>query len=122
VFVILFAWQFPEFYSISIYRLKEYKAAGIPVLPVIKGIQRTKIEIFIYTIVFVASSLLLTPFGYTGIIYFVVMAGLGLYWLSLAVKGFSAPDSDRWARQMFGFSMIIILGLCIMLAVGPVLP
>jgi protoheme IX farnesyltransferase len=122
VFIILFAWQFPEFYSIAIYRSKEYKAASIPVLPVIKGLRRTKIEIFIYTIVFVISSLLLTIFQYTGIIYFVVMLALGLYWIWLAFKGFSTTDSDRWARQMFGFSMIIILGLCVMLSVGPVLP
>lgn len=122
VFIILFAWQFPEFYSIAIYRSKEYKAAGIPVLPVVKGLKRTKTEILIYTIIFVASSLLLTPFGYVGYVYFVVMAGLGTYWLWLAIKGFSAKDSDRWARQMFGFSMITILGLCIMLSVGPILP
>ena len=122
VFVILFAWQFPEFYSIAIYRSKEYKAAGIPVLPVIKGLRRTKVEIFIYTIIFVISSLLLTIFQYTGIIYFAVMLAFGLYWIWLALKGFTATDSDRWARQMFGFSMIIILGLCVMLSVGPVLP
>jgi protoheme IX farnesyltransferase len=122
VFIILFAWQFPEFYSIAIYRLKEYKAAGIPVLPVVKGLVRTKIEILIYTIVFVIANLLLTALGYTGYIYFVVMAGLGLYWLWLAIKGFSVKDSDRWARQMFGFSMITVLGLCVMLSVGPVLP
>lgn len=122
VFVILFAWQFPEFYSIAIYRSKEYKAAGIPVLPVIKGLKRTKIEIFIYTIVFVIATLLLTPFGYTGYIYFIVMAGLSSYWIWLAIQGFRAVDSDRWARKMFGFSMIIILGLCVMLSVGPMLP
>lgn len=122
VFIILFAWQFPEFYSIAIYRFKEYKAAGIPLLPIVKGLRRTKIEIFIYTLIFVIASLLLTAFGYTGYIYLVIMAGFGLYWLWLAVKGFSASDNDRWARQMFGFSMIIILGLCVMLAVGPVLP
>lgn len=122
VFVILFAWQFPEFYSIAIYRSKEYKAASIPVLPVIKGLKRTKIEILIYTIVFVVSTLSLTTFGYTGYIYFVVMAGLGSYWIWLAMQGFNAVNSDRWARKMFGFSMIIILGLCVMLSVGPVLP
>lgn len=122
VFVILFAWQFPEFYSIAIYRFKEYKAANIPVLPVVKGLQRTKIEILIYTIIFVVSSLLLTLYGYTGITYLVVMAGFGSYWIWLAFKGFSAADSDRWARKMFGFSMIIILALCVMLSVGPVLP
>lgn len=122
VFTILFAWQFPEFYSIAIYRSKEYKAAGIPVLPVVKGLKRTKIEIVIYTIIFVISCLLLTVFDYVGYAYFVVMASLGLYWLWLAIKGLYVTDSDRWARKMFGFSMITILGLCIMLAVGPVLP
>lgn len=122
VFIILFAWQFPEFYSIAIYRSKEYKAASIPVLPVIKGLNRTKVEILIYTIIFVISCLLLTVFGYVGYTYFVIMAGLGLYWLWLAIKGFYVTDNDRWARKMFGFSMITILGLCVMLTVGPVLP
>lgn len=122
VFIILFTWQFPEFYSIAIYRSKEYKAAGIPVLPVVKGLKRTKTEILIYTVIFVISSLLLTVYGYVGYVYFFVMASLGLYWLWLAVKGFSTPDNDRWARKMFGFSMITILGLCVMLSVGPILP
>jgi protoheme IX farnesyltransferase len=122
VFIILFAWQFPEFYSIAIYRFKEYKAANIPLLPIVKGLHRTKIEILIYTFIFVISSLLLTPFGYTGFIYFVIMAAFGSYWLWLAIKGFSAKDDDKWARQMFRFSMIIILVLCVMLSVGPILP
>lgn len=122
VFVILFAWQFPEFYSIAIYRFKEYKAAGIPLLPIVKGLRRTKIEILLYTYVFVISSLLLTVYGYTGLVYFTVMAGVGAYWVWLAVKGFSATDDDKWARKNFRFSMIAILVLCIMLAVGPILP
>lgn len=122
VFIILFAWQFPEFYSIAIYRSKEYKAAGIPLLPIVKGIRRTKIEIFIYTFVFVISSLLLTTFGYTGYIYFMVMSVVGVYWIWLALKGFSTENDDAWARGMFGFSMISVLILCIMLAVGPILP
>lgn len=122
VFVILFAWQFPEFYSIAIYRFKEYKAAGIPLLPIVKGLKRTKIEIFIYSLVFVGASLLLTPLGYTGITYLVVMGALGIYWLYLAGRGFSAKDSDAWARKMFRLSMIGILVLCLMLSVGPILP
>jgi len=122
VFIILFAWQFPEFYSIAIYRRKEYAAAGIPVLPVVKSLTRTKREIFIYTAIFVIACLLLTVYEYTGYIYASVMGLLGLYWLWLAFKGFSAADSDAWARRMFRFSMIIILALCIMLSIGPLLP
>ena len=122
VFIILFAWQFPEFYSIAIYRFKEYKAANIPLLPIVKGLRRTKIEILAYTYVFIIASLLLTFFGYTGLTYFTVMASAGAYWVWLAVKGFSADDNDKWARKMFRFSMIIILVLCVMLSVGPLLP
>lgn len=122
VFIILFAWQFPEFYSIAIYRSKEYKAAGIPLLPIVKGVHRTKIEILIYIYVFVISSLLLTVYGYTGLVFFTIMASVGAYWVWLAVKGFSADDNNQWARKMFRFSMITILLLCVMLAVGPILP
>jgi len=63
LFLILFFWQEPEFYSIAIYRRKEYKAAGIPVISVIRGVKRTKQEIFIYTLLFVISTLLLTILG-----------------------------------------------------------
>ncbi len=122
VFTILFAWQFPEFYSIAIYRFKEYKAANIPLLPIIKGMRRTKIEILVYTCLFAASSLSLTFFGYTGITYLIVMAIVSTYWIWLAIKGYFTDDDDRWARKMFRFSMISILVLCIMVSVGPLLP
>lgn len=122
VFVILFAWQFPEFYSIAIYRMAEYKVANIPLLPIVKGVQRTKRDILIYTLLYVASTLSLTPLGYTGVTYFVIMALLGGYWIYLAVIGWQAKNDDAWARRMFKFSMTTILGLCIMLSIGPLLP
>lgn len=124
VFLMLFFWQFPEFYSIAIYRRAEYKAAGIPVMSVVKGVRNTKIQIYVYTILFVISTLLLTPLGYTGWVYLLVMAALGLYWIMIASEGFRVKDkdSDAWARRMFHFSLIVLLVLSAMLAVGPLLP
>lgn len=122
VFLILFFWQFPEFYSIAIYRRKEYAAAKVPVMPVVKGVRSTTIQIFLYTILYVLSTLSLTFFGYTGIIYFVVMALLGGYWIWLGAQGLGARQPEVWARRMFRFSMITILVLCLMLAIGPLLP
>lgn len=122
VFFILFFWQFPEFYSIAIYRRKEYAAAHVPVMPVVKGVRSTIIQIYIYTILYVISTLLLTVFGYTGIVYLVIMAIAGGYWFWLAGKGFTAKSAESWARKMFRTSMYTILLLCIMLAVGPLLP
>lgn len=122
VFLMLFFWQFPEFYSIAIYRRTEYKKAGIPVMSVIKGVKSTTKQIAIYTLLFVIATLLLTPFGYTGWIYFVVMAAVGLYWMNLAVRGLKRKDSDVWARQMFHVSLIVLLVLSAMLCIGPIVP
>jgi len=124
LFASLFFWQLPEFYSISIYRKREYAAAGIPVISVVKGVRQTKFQIFVYTLLFVFSSVLLGVIGYAGVFYRLIMLALGLYWLWLAGIGVrTAPKGDdAWARRMFHFSMIIILAYCVMLAVGPLLP
>jgi protoheme IX farnesyltransferase len=122
VFLVLFLWQMPEFYSIAVYRQKEYAAAGVPVMSVVKGIKSTKIQIFVYTILFVVSTLLLSVFSYTSITYFVIMAALGLYWIWLGLKGLRAADSDAWARKMFRFSLIILLVFCALISVDVLLP
>lgn len=121
-FLIMFFWQFPEFYSIAIYRRKEYAAARIPVMPVVKGVRSTIIQIFLYTILYVLSTLALTVIGLTGYVYFGVMALMGGYWIYLAYLGFFTKDADAWARRMFKFSLVTILVLCLMLSVGPLLP
>lgn len=123
-FAILFLWQMPEFYSIAIYRHDEYKAAKIPVMPVVKGVKNTKYQIYIYTALFVTATLLLTAFGYTGYVYLVVMGLLGAYWLWLGAKGFETKTkkaSEAWARKMFRFSLIMILAVSLMMSIGPLL-
>ncbi len=125
VFLILFFWQFPEFYSIAIYRQKEYAKAGVPVMTVVKGVQNTKVQIFVYTILYVISTVLLTPLGYTGWVYFVAMLLLGLWWLKIGWGAFRVPEgpkSDAWARRMFHFSLIVLLALSAALPLGPLLP
>ncbi len=122
VFMIVFFWQFSEFYSIAIYRRKEYAKANIPVMPVVVGVHRTIIQIFVYTVLYVASTLALTVYDYTGWTYFVIMLVSGLYWLWIGLQGFSAKDTDAWARRMFRFSMFMILLLCVMLSIDSLLP
>lgn len=122
VFLIMFFWQFPEFYSIAIYRRKEYAAAHIPLISVVRGVPHTVRWIFINTILYVVSTLLLTPFGYTGWIYFVIMLIAGLYWIAVGYQGLHAKDQEKWSRRMFKHSMHHILLLCVMLSIGPLLP
>lgn len=122
VFLILFFWQLPEFYSISVYRRDEYQAARVPVISVIKGISHTKVEILLYTIACVVSLLLLTVFGYTGRIYFFVMAILGLYWVLVSLYLLNTADDNLWGRKMFKFSLVILLVFCFMISINGYLP
>lgn len=112
LFMMLVLWQMPHFFAIAIYRLKDYQAAKIPVLPVEKGLARTKATMQIYIVAFVAVALLLSVFGYTGYTYFLLVAALGLGWLWTGWQGFSATNSVAWARRMFHFSLIVIIVLC----------
>lgn len=122
VFLMLFFWQMPAFYSIAIYRQAEYARARVPIISVVRGIASTKVQILIYTAVYVAASLLPQPLGYTGWVYTAVTAALGAGWLIMAVRGLRTSDDDRWARLMFRFSLITLCAASVLLAVGPRLP
>lgn len=120
LFMILVLWQMPHFFAIAIYRFDDYQAASIPVLPVKKGMYITKIHMFFYIIAFTLTALLLTVTGYTGKIYFVVAMLLGIIWLVLCIKGFKIENDARWARKMFGFSLVVIMLLCLTISVDVV--
>ncbi|WP_217134783.1 heme o synthase [Leucobacter chinensis] len=122
VFLAIFFWQMPEFYSIAVYRRDEYARAGVPVITVVHGVPAAKVQILVYTVAYVASSIALTPLGYTGWVYAAVMGVLGIWWLVIGVQGFRAEDDNAWARRMFRFSLIIIMAYSLMISIGPLLP
>jgi protoheme IX farnesyltransferase len=112
----------PHFYAIAIYRLNDYKEAGLPVLPIKKGIYRTKVQMLLYLLAFIAAIVSLTALGYTGVVYLAVMLALSLYWLWRGLQGFSTSNDAKWARNMFLFSLIIILVFSLMISVDSLLP
>lgn len=121
LFIMIALWQMPHFYAIAIYRLEEYSAASIPVLPIKKGILAAKIQMLLYVAAFVISSLSLTFFGYTGITYAIIVTILGAAWIGQSVSGFKTHDDKRWARQMFISSLIIVTILCAILPFAHIL-
>jgi protoheme IX farnesyltransferase len=122
LFLIMLSWQMAHFYSIAIFRLEDYKAASIPVMPAIKGIKTTKIQIITYAVLFTFATISLTLFQYTGLIFLIVMASLGLYWLHKGISGFNFNSDTKWARGMFGASLIVLLVFSAALSFGAVLP
>ena len=121
LFIILVSWQMPHFFAIAMYRLEDYAAANLPVLPVKKGLLNTKIQCLIYIVVYVLASLTLSYKGYTGTIYAVIMTLVGLGWLALGIKGFYAKNNDKWARQLFFFSLIAITLQSLLISLNSVL-
>lgn len=113
LFTMLVLWQMPHFFSIALYHFDDYKAARIPVLPIMKGAFRTKIHMVIYIIAFIVVSLLLTYYNYTGNIYLIVTLCLGLAWLGLCVKGFNSDDDQQWGCHMFRLSLLTITACCV---------
>lgn len=121
LFGLLSVWQMPHSYAIAIFRFNDYSAAGIPVLPVKKGIQIAKRNMLLYVITFMLISSLLTIYGYTGQYYLVAALAVGFWWIRLASSGFSQLTNDiSWARKMFGFSIIAITLLSVMMALNSV--
>jgi protoheme IX farnesyltransferase len=122
LFLMMAIWQMPHFYAIALYRYDDYKAAKIPVLPVHTSVTAAKRQIMIYISLFIIVSSFLTIYNYTGYIYLSVMLLLGLLWLYRGIKGYKQTDTARWARKQFFFSLIVVLGMSVMVSLGPIVP
>jgi heme o synthase len=115
-------WQMPHSYAIAIFRFADYKRAGIPVLPVVRGISAAKRQIVLYILAFFVATIMLVVGGYAGYGYLAVACATSAWWLKMALGGRRAPDDIAWARQVFIFSIITITALCITMAVDPQVP
>ncbi|CCB85007.1 heme o synthase [Parachlamydia acanthamoebae] len=115
LFTLLVLWQMPHFFAIALYHFDDYSAAGIPVLPIVKGISRTKIHMIIYVISFVLAAVMLTFFNYTGYIYLAVTTLVGLAWIWLSMQGFKNQNDQLWGKKMYQLSLLMIISLCLVI-------
>lgn len=122
LFLIMTFWQMPHFYGIAMYRYKDYKTARLPVLPVKRGYRAAKIQSLFYVAAFLAAIIALTFFGHAGYTFLIVMAALTLWWLGKGIKNFNRPEDKAWGRQMFLFSLIVLLSMSVMLSVNALVP
>jgi protoheme IX farnesyltransferase len=84
LFVIVFYWTPPHFWALALVKRNDYARAGVPMLPVVAGVEETRWQILVYSLILVAISLLLTPIGAMGVIYLVAAALLGAIFLHSA--------------------------------------
>ena len=107
LFLIIFMWTPPPFWSLSLYREGDYAKAGIPMLPVVAGPAETKRQILIYAVLLAPLSLAPALLGAAGMLYGAVAFGLSLIFVIYALR----VRFDRTlasARRMFGFSILYL--------------
>jgi protoheme IX farnesyltransferase len=108
LFLILFFWQPPHFFALAMRRVEDYRAAGIPMLPVVSGFHATKKQTLAYTILLFVSSLFLWWTGACGWIYLVAAVILGGAYVLLVLKGFRTENDVEWANKLFFYSLIYL--------------
>lgn len=117
LFLILVFWQMPHFYAIALFRLKDYKAANIPVLPAVKGVETTKKQMLVYLLLFTFTASALTPLHLASRVYLVVMLTTSAYWLLTWFKGATNKDYEKWAKRHFSASLYVLMIWSIMIVV-----
>lgn len=112
LFLIIFLWTPPHFWALALVKSGDYSAAGVPMLPVVRGAAHTRLQILLYTIVLVPVGIAPSFMGFGGIAYCVVSTVTGAAMLALAIKIYRTGDGEganKAAMQMFGFSILYLL-------------
>jgi len=121
LFLIIFAWTPPHFWSLALYRTEDYAKAGVPMLPVTHGKRYTRLQVLLYTIILFGVSLLPYVIRMSGALYFVAALALGALYLFYAVRIYVAY-SDDVARKAFRYSIVYLAALFAALLVDHYLP
>lgn len=104
LFLIIFLWTPPHFWALALYRVEDYRRAGLPMLPVTHGQEFTRLQVFLYTLVLFAATLLPFIQGMSGGIYLAAALVLGVWFIALAWQLWR-DYSDALARRTFRFSL-----------------
>ncbi len=121
LFLIIFAWTPPHFWALAIYRRDDYAAADIPMLPVTHGVEFTRLQILLYTIVLFIVSLLPYLVGMSGLFYLLGAVILGAGFLYYAIR-MMYDHEDQLAMQTFSYSIIYLMLMFAFLLIDHYIP
>jgi protoheme IX farnesyltransferase len=118
LFAIIFFWTPPHFWALALYRNDDYRRANVPMLPVMKGAKRTKIEMLIYTLILLPLSLLPVYAGISGMFYGAGACALSLAFVVCAIRVLR-EEGFKAARQMFFFSLVYLAAIFTLMMIEP---
>jgi protoheme IX farnesyltransferase len=121
LFLIIFVWTPPHFWALAIHRRHEYAKADIPMLPVTHGVEFTRLQVLLYTILLVVITMLPYLTHMSGLFYLAGALGLGGLFLYHALKLMS-DKTGRQAVKTFGYSIVYLMALFAFLLVDHYIP
>ena len=110
LFTIIFIWTPPHFWALSLYRSDDYKAAGVPMMPLVHGRYETKKQILLYSIVLGPMGIMPFWLGTLGAVYGATSLLLGVLFIGAAWR-VMRNDSEKNCKQLFGFSIFYLFFL-----------
>jgi heme o synthase len=116
LFAVVFMWTPPHFWALAIVRRKDYERAGVPMLPVVRGQDETRWQVFIYTIELVLLTLILPVFGLGSAIYLVSALFLGGFLLHSAYQVWKT-EGNKIAWKMYRYSSMYLAFLFLALMI-----
>jgi protoheme IX farnesyltransferase len=116
LFAIVFVWTPPHFWALAMRYSGDYAAAGIPMLPVVRGAEETRKQILLYSLVLFGTSLLLVPFAEVGVVYAASAVVLGgwFVWRALRLwRGASPAESMRLFRYSIAYLALLFTAVAV---------
>jgi protoheme IX farnesyltransferase len=122
LFAIIFYWTPPHFWALALIKQGEYARAGVPMLPVVRGEQRTKFEMLAYTLILLPLTLMPSLFGALGFFYAVAATLLGarLLWYCLQLRKERPTTPVAW--RMYRYSLLYLALLFVAMGIDRALP
>jgi protoheme IX farnesyltransferase len=110
LFAIIFMWTPPHFWALSLFMSDDYKRAGIPMMPAVKGPESTKRQMLLYTLILTPVALAPYFLGYAGPGYGLTALVLNLFFIFTVLRVMT-DKSDKSARLMFGYSIFYLFAI-----------
>ena len=111
LFLIIFVWTPSHFWALSLYKSEDYKKARIPMLPVTSGIRKTKLNIFIYSIILFPIAISPYFLNFSGLTYLTITTILSLYYVIISYRLFKEKNSNiekKLAAKLFTYSILYL--------------